>query len=170
MSSYVSLLYASQPCAVFGPFMILRWKNGHQSRSASPLHFDQTLVANTPSFTTQDADFSKIPIAAIFVFHDPRNWALDIQVMCDVIQSGGIIGGPYVSECARKPVDLVFCNPDHVWRSDFDRPRIGQGTFKEAFQTVFKVNATTALLLVDDQIFAGVDGRNIPMYSVWKTN
>jgi len=97
------------------------------------------LAANTPLCATQNADFSKILIAAIFVFHDPRNWALDIQVMCDVIQSGGIVGGPYVSKCARKPVDLVFCNPDLVWRSDFEHPRMGQGTFKEAFQAVFKV-------------------------------
>lgn len=81
-------------------------------------------------------------MGGIFVFHDPRNWALDIQVMCDVIRAGGIVGGPYVSESGRPrtaAVDLVFCNPDMQWRSAFERPRIGQGAFKEAFQAVFKV-------------------------------
>jgi len=83
-------------------------------------------------------DFSKISLAAIFVFHDPRNWALDIQVMCDVIRSGGIVGGPYLPDHARNSVDLIFCNPDFIWKSDFERPRLGQGSFKEAFQAVFK--------------------------------
>ncbi|KAJ7039157.1 Haloacid dehalogenase-like hydrolase-domain-containing protein [Mycena alexandri] len=89
--------------------------------------------------STKDVDFSQTPISAVFVFHDPRNWALDVQVLCDVIQSAGVIGGPYVPlEQQTKPVELVFCNPDLIWRSDFDRPRIGQGGFKAAFQGVFK--------------------------------
>ncbi|KAF8909869.1 HAD-like domain-containing protein [Mucidula mucida] len=90
--------------------------------------------------STRAVDFSKTPISAIFVFHDPRNWVLDIQVICDVIQSGGIIGGPYISlqQQINEPVELVFCNPDLIWRSDFPRPRLGQGAFKEAFQAVYK--------------------------------
>ncbi|KAK7057445.1 HAD-like domain-containing protein [Favolaschia claudopus] len=88
---------------------------------------------------TQRVDFSDTRISAVFVFHDPRNWALDVQVLCDVIQSGGFIGGPYIPlEKQTRPIDLVFCNPDLIWRSDFDRPRLGQGAFKSAFQSVFK--------------------------------
>lgn len=37
------------------------------------------------------------------------------------------------------PVELVFCNPDLLWKSDFPQPRIGQGAFREAFQAVYKV-------------------------------
>ncbi len=67
-------------------------------------------------------------------------FALIVQVICDVIQSGGIIGGPYISlqQQINEPVELVFCNPDLIWRSDFPRPRLGQGAFKEAFQAVYK--------------------------------
>lgn len=86
--------------------------------------------------STRPVNFSNTPISAIFVFHDPRNWALDIQIICDVIQSNGIIGGPYGKPT--KPVELVFCNPDLIWRCDFPRPRLGQGAFKEAFQAVYK--------------------------------
>lgn len=78
------------------------------------------------------------------MFHDPRNWSLDIQVICDVLLSGGIIGGPYTKE--QVPIDLVFCNPDILWRSEFERPRLGQGAFREAFQAVFKVCKTTPLV------------------------
>ncbi|KAJ7668457.1 HAD-like domain-containing protein [Mycena polygramma] len=89
--------------------------------------------------TTKEIDFSQTPISAVFVFHDPRNWALDVQVICDVIQSNGVIGGPYIPlEDQINPIELVFCNPDLIWGSDFDRPRLGQGAFKAAFQAVFK--------------------------------
>jgi ribonucleotide monophosphatase NagD (HAD superfamily) len=68
-------------------------------------------------------------------------WSPDtfsVQVATDVILSGGIIGGPYDYELKQK-VELVFCNPDLVWKSDFPRSRFGQGAFKTAFQAVFKV-------------------------------
>jgi ribonucleotide monophosphatase NagD (HAD superfamily) len=87
----------------------------------------------------QPVDFSTMPISAIFVFHDPRNWALDVQVMIDVILSRGIIDRPRPLDSA-PPVELVFCNPDLLWRSEFPRPRLGQGAFREAFQAVFKVS------------------------------
>ncbi|KAJ7497059.1 HAD-like domain-containing protein [Mycena latifolia] len=96
-----------------------------------------SLMAFLGLILAKKVDFSQTPISAIFVFHDPRNWALDIQVICDVLQSGGVIGGPYL-ENQIKPVELVLCNPDLIWRSDFERPRLGQGAFKEAFQAVFK--------------------------------
>ncbi|KAI5834030.1 HAD-superfamily hydrolase [Schizophyllum commune Tattone D] len=85
-------------------------------------------------------DFSQIPIHAVFVFHDPRNWALDIQILLDIVQSGGVIGGPHLSpkQQVENPIEIVFCNPDLIWKSDFARPRIGQGAFREAFQAVYK--------------------------------
>ncbi|KAH7920693.1 HAD-superfamily hydrolase [Leucogyrophana mollusca] len=114
---------------VYNTLDILAW-----NPSVWPLH----TLTQDEHLSVKSADFSQISFAAIFVFHDPRNWALDIQVICDVIQSGGIVGGPYLSDHGRSPVDLVFCNPDLIWRSDFERPRLGQGAFKDAFQTVFK--------------------------------
>ncbi|THH00341.1 hypothetical protein EW026_g2177 [Hermanssonia centrifuga] len=61
---------------------------------------------------------------------------MEFRIICDVIQSGGFIGGPY--RPAQKHVELIFCNPDLLWRSDFDRPRIGQGGFRLAFEAVYK--------------------------------
>ncbi|EPT04967.1 HAD hydrolase [Fomitopsis schrenkii] len=95
--------------------------------------------------STKPIDFSQTPIAAVFVFHDPRDWALDIQILCDVFQSGGIIGGPYGAglTAAAQPgetqrPELIFCNPDLLWKSDFEQPRLGQGGFRIAFQAVYK--------------------------------
>jgi ribonucleotide monophosphatase NagD (HAD superfamily) len=36
-------------------------------------------------------------------------------------------------------VELVFCNPDLLWRSDYEHPRLGQGAFKEALLSTYKV-------------------------------
>ena len=58
--------------------------------------------------------------------------------MIDVILSRGIIDRSRPVDGAR-PVELIFCNPDLLWRSEFPRPRMGQGAFREAFQAVFKV-------------------------------
>jgi len=87
--------------------------------------------------STKAIDFSTTPISAIFIFHDPRNWALDVQIMMDIIQSRGFIERRRPVEGA-SPVELIFCNPDLLWRSEFPRPRLGQGAFREAFQAVFK--------------------------------
>ncbi|TDL22649.1 HAD hydrolase [Rickenella mellea] len=81
-----------------------------------------------------------IPLRAAFVFHDPRNWSLDIQILCDILQSRGYVGNAdyHNNTAGREPVELVFCNPDLLWGSDFPVARIGQGGFREAFQGVYK--------------------------------
>ena len=81
---------------------------------------------------------------------------------CDVIQSGGIIGGPYVPHDKQKnPVNLIFCNPDLIWRADFERPRIGEGGFKFAFQAVFKVSIfyleILGLCLITEKALTGAE-------------
>ena len=144
--------------------------------------------------TTQPVDFSKTPISAVFVFHDPRNWSLDIQIICDVIQSNGIIGGPYDLDPAdqqpqpthkntpdvqrHKPVELIFCNPDLLWRSEFERPRLGQGAFREAFQAVYKARplpfyfGELSFWIKCDFCLGmtGFDGLGIPSRTIWKAN
>ncbi|CDO77700.1 hypothetical protein BN946_scf184969.g51 [Trametes cinnabarina] len=107
--------------------------------------------------TPEERASAKTPISAIFVFHDPRNWSLDIQIVIDLIRARGIIGGRYLDtpppaeqqplphhrssngiEASEVPIELVFCNPDLLWKSDFPQPRLGQGAFREAFQAVYK--------------------------------
>jgi len=88
--------------------------------------------------STRSTDFSRICIDSIFVFHDPRNWALDIQVMTDVIRSHPNGLGSYKRSAPNRGVDLYFSNPDLLWRAHYQVPRFGQGAFREAFQAVFR--------------------------------
>ena len=100
----------------------------------SPKHH---ITKSRTSQFTPDRRFS-----AVFVFHDPRNWALDIQVVCDILQNDGFIL-PRGTEKRKDPnseeaVKLFFCNPDLQWGTDYPSPRLGQGAFKLALQSVYK--------------------------------
>lgn len=79
------------------------------------------------------------------MFHDPRNWALDVQVLCDILRFGGYVlpghafpSATTPSSSSDEPVKLVYCNPDLLWGSGYPASRIGQGAFRIAFQAVFK--------------------------------
>ena len=76
--------------------------------------------------------------------------------MVDVILSRGIIDRSRPVDDATS-VELIFCNPDLLWRSEFPRPRLGQGAFREAFQAVFKVCCSSLLLLLIGSLDGLVD-------------
>ena len=87
-------------------------------------------------------------IAAILVFHDPRDWALDIQIVLDLLLSEqGVLGT--VSPRNGNPKlpnngwqqdgqpAVYFSNPDLLWASDYHLDRLGQGGFCCALTGVF---------------------------------
>lgn len=79
------------------------------------------------------------PIAAIFIFHDPMDWYLDLQILSDVITSGGVLGRRHtdVPEDA-PPVEVFFSNPDLLWANEHSVARFGQGTFAACLETLHK--------------------------------
>lgn len=90
-----------------------------------------------------------LKIDAIFVFNDPRDWALDIQIIIDLLLSrGGILGtiSPLNGDSSfpnhgyqqdGQP-DIYFSNPDLFWAAKYHLPRLGQGGFREALEGVWK--------------------------------
>ncbi|KAH9208975.1 HAD-like domain-containing protein [Leptodontidium sp. 2 PMI_412] len=89
-----------------------------------------------------------LKISAIFVFNDPRDWALDTQIIMDLLMSKeGILGT--VSEKNGNPSlrnsgyqqdgqpKLYFSNPDLLWAAAYHMPRLGQGGFQAALAGVF---------------------------------
>lgn len=93
-----------------------------------------------------------LKIDAIFVFNDPRDWALDIQLVLDLLLShAGVLGT--LSPLNNNPSlpnrgyqqdgqpKLYFSNPDLFWAAAFHLPRLGQGGFREALEGVW--NAVT---------------------------
>ncbi|CAZ85713.1 unnamed protein product [Tuber melanosporum] len=76
-------------------------------------------------------------IDAIFVFNDPRDWALSTQVIIDFLRSDNGVYGTLAEPGHMKPVPTFFTNSDIVWASTYHMPRLGQGAFKEAVLSIF---------------------------------
>ncbi|KAG0639657.1 HAD-like domain-containing protein [Tuber brumale] len=76
-------------------------------------------------------------IDAIFVFNDPRDWALSTQLIIDLLHSDNGVYGTVAKPGLRKPVPTFFTNIDMVWASQYHIPRLGQGAFREAVLSIF---------------------------------
>ena len=84
-------------------------------------------------------------IAAAFVFNDPRDWALDIQLLTDLLQARrgflGTFDPASLSAQGTAPHDgarLFFSNSDLLWATTYHLPRFGQGAFAAATAGVWK--------------------------------
>lgn len=95
-----------------------------------------------------DSPSESLKIDAILVFNDPRDWALDIQLILDVLLSHkGILGTQSpkngdgrlpnrgFQQDAQPP--LYFSNPDLLWAAKYHLPRLGQGGFREALEGIW---------------------------------
>lgn len=81
-------------------------------------------------------------IHAILIFNDPRDWAVDVQLIKDLAFSYkgylGTIASDYPSSGQLKsPVQIIFSNGDYEWSSGYHLPRLGQGAFKSALRGSF---------------------------------
>ncbi|EEP80660.1 HAD-superfamily subfamily hydrolase [Uncinocarpus reesii 1704] len=89
-----------------------------------------------------------LKVDAILVFNDPRDWALDIQVIIDLLLSHHGILGTYSEKNNREDLPnrgyqqdgqpkLYFSNPDLLWAAAYHLPRLGQGGFAAALHGVW---------------------------------
>jgi HAD superfamily hydrolase (TIGR01456 family) len=89
-----------------------------------------------------------LKIDAVFVFNDPRDWALDTQIILDLLLSSqGVVGSisekndradlPNRGYLQDGQPPLYFSNPDLFWAAAYHLPRLGQGGFREALEGVW---------------------------------
>ncbi|KAJ5891192.1 CDP-alcohol phosphatidyltransferase [Penicillium subrubescens] len=89
-----------------------------------------------------------LKIDAIFVYNDPRDWALDTQVIMDILLSSNGLMGTLSEKNGRTDLPnhgyqqdgqphLYFSNPDLWWAAAYHLPRLGQGGFREALEGVW---------------------------------
>lgn len=72
----------------------------------------------------QAADFASLRFGAILVMHDPEDWGLATQLICDLVRSGGSIlpnGPPRPDQ-----LPVYFSNPDLLWANEWTRSRFGR--------------------------------------------
>ncbi|XP_060174479.1 mitochondrial hydrolase YKR070W isoform X2 [Lycium barbarum] len=71
-------------------------------------------------------------VQAVFVVSDSVDWSRDIQVLCDILRTGGLPG----KEIAHQP-PLFFANDDLAYQALFPSERLGMGAFRIALESVF---------------------------------
>jgi HAD superfamily hydrolase (TIGR01456 family) len=119
------------------PFNLI-WTD-YYSKTARPLP--------TPIDPTNPSRSLKID--AVFIFNDPRDWALDSQIILDLLLSSQGILGTYSEKNGDKSLPnngwqqdgqpaLIFSNPDLFWATAYHMPRLGQGGFRAAVEGVWK--------------------------------
>jgi HAD superfamily hydrolase (TIGR01456 family) len=90
-----------------------------------------------------------LKIDAIMVMHDPRDWAWEIQLFTDLLQSRDGILGTYSDRNGDPDLPnhgwqqdgqpkVYFSNSDLYWVTDFPLRRFGQGAFQHAFAGVWE--------------------------------
>ncbi|KAI1427302.1 HAD-like domain-containing protein [Xylaria sp. FL1777] len=88
-------------------------------------------------------------IDAIFVFNDPRDWAVDTQIIVDLLLSRGGVLGTYSAKNGRAEHEnngwqadgqppLYFSNHDLFWSATYHLPRFGQGAFQAALAGIWR--------------------------------
>ena len=90
-----------------------------------------------------------LKIDAMFVFNDPRDWALDIQIIVDLLlsqqgylgtysQKNGDLSLPGCGWQGDGQPPLYFSNADLFWSTGYHLPRFGQGAFQAAVAGVWR--------------------------------
>jgi len=99
--------------------------------------------------SSDSVEFEKrLRVATILVFHDPRDWALEIQVVTDLLLSHRGYLGTLSAKNGRRELEnngylqdgqpsLWISNPDIRWASAYHLDRLGQGAFLQALVGVW---------------------------------
>jgi HAD superfamily hydrolase (TIGR01456 family) len=107
----------------------------------------QEFARPLPTAITSDPSKS-LKIDAVFVYNDPRDWALDTTVILDLLLSSKGVFGTLSDKNGNKSLPnqgyqqdgqppLYFSNPDLWWAAKYHLPRLGQGGFREALEGVW---------------------------------
>ncbi|PIN00707.1 putative phosphatase [Handroanthus impetiginosus] len=71
-------------------------------------------------------------VKAVFIVSDSVDWSRDIQVLCDIMSTGGLPG----TEISRQP-PLYFANDDLSYQGLFPTERLGMGAFRIALESIY---------------------------------
>ena len=132
----------------------------HYAPHSRPLPFP---AVTTTLDLSPEALAEHLKIDAIFVFSDPRDWSLDIQLILDLTLSfngylgtlspkNGDLSLPNKGYLQDGQPTLYFSNPDLWWAAKWHLPRLGQGAFREALKGTWRAVAGEGVKL-DDVMF-----------------
>ena len=88
--------------------------------------------------TSTPKDFSKIKIDAILVFSDSRDYATDLQIIMDLLQSQDGVLGTRAKDPIANRIPIYFSQGDLLCPTEHPTPRMSQGTFRIALEAIYK--------------------------------
>ncbi|KAJ4298685.1 hypothetical protein N0V88_003717 [Collariella sp. IMI 366227] len=120
-----------------------------QSVATSTMTAQSLPVPSSPPRPLLPIPTTNLKIDAMFVLNDPRDWALDIQILTDLLLSHSGYAGTYsplnnnpsLPNCgwqADGQPKLYFSNADLLWSAGYHLPRLGQGAFQAALAGVWR--------------------------------
>lgn len=78
--------------------------------------------------------------------------------MCDILRGNGFLAEP-TSNHPTNDVEVIFCNPDLLWKNEWEGPRLGQGGFRKAWEAVW---------LVGHPVFFALFIQNLCLWTAYK--
>ncbi|KAH6678229.1 HAD-like domain-containing protein [Halenospora varia] len=88
--------------------------------------------------TSTPRDFSKVKINAILVFSDSRDYATDLQIIMDLLQSKDGVLGTVAKDATKQSLPIYFSQGDLLCPTEHPIPRMSQGTFRIALEAIYK--------------------------------
>ena len=88
--------------------------------------------------TSKPRDFSKVKINAILVFSDSRDYATDLQIIMDLLQSEDGVLGTRAKDPVSRRIPIYFSQGDLLCPTEHPQPRMSQGTFRIALEAIYK--------------------------------
>ena len=113
---------------------------------------------------------SNLKIDAIFVYNDPRDWGLDLQLILDILLSHRGILGTYSAKNGDPTLPnngylqdsqppLYFSNADLLWAADYHLSRLGQGGFQAALDGLWRAVTYHKSLTHPPELYKTVIGK-----------
>lgn len=116
---------------VFTPFDIMKW-----DPSVTP-YYELSEEDKTYSKYGDNTDFSQTKIDAIMVFADSRNWAVDQQIILELLMSkDGRMGT--ISETFEDGPPIYFAHSDFIWATNYKLVRYGMGALQVSIAALFR--------------------------------
>lgn len=88
--------------------------------------------------TSTPRDFSKINIDAIMVFSDSRDYATDMQIIMDLLQSENGRFGTRAKDPVSQRIPIYFSQGDLLCPTEHPFPRMSQGAFRIGLEAMYK--------------------------------
>ncbi|CAM2117039.1 unnamed protein product [Caretta caretta] len=76
-------------------------------------------------------------IEAVVLFGEPVRWETNLQLIIDVLLTGGCPGKPH-HQASHPHIPVLACNMDLMWMAEAQSPRFGHGTFMVCLENIYK--------------------------------